>query len=93
VLLGLNYTGDFGTQPPCKMFLMLLACQTMEKKSRGIVRATITGWYAEISAENAVAPVPAIMERKNVAAQVGQPANNPNVAPAKLPATPLFESR
>ncbi|MHB2037659.1 MAG: hypothetical protein ACYCPW_13100, partial [Nitrososphaerales archaeon] len=61
----------------------------MKKNSKGRVSATISGWYWAIIVENAVAPAPAIIERKNAAAQEGQPANRPKAAPRTLPAVPF----
>src|SRR4029077_6163343 len=64
----------------------------IEKKSRGIESPTIKSWYWETTAENTVEPLPAIIERKNAAAQVGHPANKPNEAPNAPPANFLPEA-
>lgn len=69
---------------------MLFACHSTENKRSGIVTAAISGWYAETSPAKASDPVPAIIESRNVAAQVGQPTKRPSAAPAMLPKIPRF---
>lgn len=63
----------------------------IENKSKGIVIPAINGWYADTNPANASDPVPAIIERRKDAAQVGQPTNNPNPPPMTLPKIPAFE--
>ena len=70
---------------------MLLACQTIENKSRGRLIAAMNGWYAEMNAENPIAPAAAIVESKKAAAHVGHPTNNPKAPTTTPPNVAKFE--